>query len=135
MYLKKKMAKFMEGRNGIDTICYAFIAVYFMLTIINAFLNLSILNTAMTLIAVYIAFRMMSKNLARRQAENKKFILIINQGKGHWKQLVMRIKEIKTHRYRRCPQCKIMLRFPRKTGSHKVVCPRCKQRLSVKIFI
>jgi len=135
MYLKNKWAKFMEGRNGVDAICYASVGLYFVITFINAFFRLSILNTAMTMIAVYIAFRMMSKNVARRQAENRKFLLFVDQAKGHWRQFILRIKEIKTHRYRRCPECHIMLRLPRKVGSHKVVCPRCKKKVAVKILI
>lgn len=135
MYFRNKVAKYMEGRNGIDTICYAAFAAYFILAFINAFFNLSIIRTAMTLIAVYIVFRIMSKNLAKRRSENAWFMRIISQIKSHGRQLAVRCKEIKTHRYRRCPHCKVMLRLPRKKGSHTVICPRCKERFDLKIII
>lgn len=135
MDLKKYILKFMAGRNGLDMLAYAVLAIYFLLSFINAFLVSSLVRILMTLLAVYAMFRTFSKDVNRRQAENQRFLALWQQAKGRFNRLLRRVKEIKTHRYRQCPQCHATLRLPRKTGEHSVVCPRCKHRWSVHIYL
>ena len=47
--------------------------------------------------------------------------------------LIHRIRDRKTHVYRRCPVCKNVLRLPREVGDHGVNCPVCHGHFSVKI--
>lgn len=93
-----------------------------------------IISSIGALVVVYLLFRMFSKNIYKRQAENQKFIRIWSKVKGFFTINFRRIKEIGTNRYRRCPSCRAQLRLPKKKGKHAVVCPACKKRFEVKIY-
>ena len=46
--------------------------------------------------------------------------------------LSCRIRDRKTHVFRRCPVCKKLLRLPRTEGEHGVNCPSCRAHFSLK---
>ena len=53
-----------------------------------------------------------------------------------WRAIVLlfrRIRDRKTHVYRRCPVCKTVLRLARTPGDKGVNCPSCRGHFSVKI--
>lgn len=78
-----------------------------------------------TLLIVWIFFRMFSRNIAKRRRENERFC-------GFFKLMRNRVRDRKTHVYRKCPQCRAVLRLPRAKGKHTVVCPRCRERFRVR---
>lgn len=123
----------MYGRYGYDTLGKTLLWVYLAIVIIHAILSLFIdsplfyvlylmLSTALV---IYIIWRAMSKSIAKRRAENEKFCGFFKLRRNKW-------RDRKTHVYRKCPQCKAVLRLPKSKGKHTVVCPRCKNRFDVK---
>lgn len=78
-----------------------------------------------TLLIVTMLCRMFSRNIAKRRRENEKFC-------GFFKLWKNKIRDRKTHVYRKCPSCKAVLRLPKAKGKHTVVCPRCKNRFEVR---
>ena len=78
-----------------------------------------------TSMMVWIFFRILSKNIEARRRENEKFC-------NFWKLRKNKRRDRKTHVYRKCPACKIVLRLPRAKGKHAVVCPKCARRFYVK---
>ena len=42
-------------------------------------------------------------------------------------------KNDKCHVYRKCPNCKAVLRLPNKVGKHTTVCPRCNKEFKVRV--
>lgn len=144
MRMRERIARFMYGRYGFgygagDKLNYFLLVVYMILSVVNVFVSNRAVSYAITLLGsltlVAIFFRMFSKNIYKRQAENNKFIRIWNKIKSFFKLNFIKIKEIKTHRYKKCPSCRAQLRLPRKTGHHSVVCPACKKRFDVHIVI
>lgn len=144
MRMRERIARFMYGRYGFgygagDKFNYFLLAVYMILAVVNAFVSNAIASYAISLLGsltvVYVFFRMFSKNIYKRKAENTKFIRVWSKFKSFFKLNLNKLKEIKTHRYRRCPSCRAQLRLPRKTGHHSVVCPACKNRFDVHIIL
>ena len=131
--LKYKFALFMQGRYGIDDFYKFLLAIYTVLLILNCFIRSARIYLALLLLLFYIFFRVFSKNIASRQKENAKY-LILKRKVGIFLQGTKKRFSDKDHVYRRCPHCKATLRFPRKKGAHDAVCPKCRKKLKVKIY-
>jgi hypothetical protein len=132
---KDKLAHFMYGRYGIDQLYYALLVVYFVLMFVNSFVNSPIISTLIWIVLIGMIFRTFSRNIYRRSIENQKFMKIWNPLKSKGSLSTRRIKEIKTHRFRNCPNCKKALRLPRKTGKHTVKCPCCHNEFKIRILL
>ncbi len=122
---KDRLVHFMSGRYGIDQLYYALLVAYFVLFIVNLFVRSPIISILMWVIITIAAIRVFSRNMYKRRMENEKFMKLWNGVKAKFSLTIRRIKEIKTHRFRKCPHCKAMLRLSRKKGKHTVHCPRC----------
>lgn len=125
----------MRGRYGIDELYYFAIALCLVLMVVNAFVQSPIIGAFMWVFLVCAIFRSFSRNIYKRRLENDRFLSIWMKLKAKCSLTIRRVKEIRTHRFRRCPQCKAVLRLPRKTGKHAVRCPRCHNEFSMRIIL
>ena len=124
----------MRGRYGVDHLYIVNLVVYFIGLIILRRLDSVIIFDFLLLILIFWTFfRFFSRNTAKRQRENQVLLNLVAKTKAKAKQIFNRIKDIGTHRYRKCPHCETKLRLPRKVGVHTVKCPRCQQRFQVKV--
>ncbi len=130
-----KFARFMYGRNGVDSLYLASSFLLLGLFLLQIFLQSTLLNILSLALMIWIFYRFFSKNIAARQAENRKFMQWVGVVQPKWNKGVRRIKELPTHRYRTCSNCETTLRLPRKRGKHKARCPRCSHLMEVKIII
>ena len=85
-------------------------------------LAVSFLSTVLLVIAVY---RMFSRSLQKRRAENARFLEkvwwpIKRRAAGNKQQ-----RMDKEHKYFTCPNCKTALRVPRGHGKVNIVCRKC----------
>jgi predicted RNA-binding Zn-ribbon protein involved in translation (DUF1610 family) len=128
-----KVIRFMYGRNGNDMLNRALFWVYFVLLLFNILLKSTILwILELILVALYM-FRFFSRNIYRRQKENRAFLKVWNKITGFFKLQRNKIRDRKTHVYRKCEHCHVTLRLPKKNGKHTVRCPQCGKTFSVKI--
>ncbi len=132
---KYKLARFMYGRYGADQLYYALIVMCVILAIVNDITKSVIINVLSIALLIWTVFRVLSRNIYKRRAENEIFMKVWNPIKPKFSLALCRIKEIKTHRYRKCPHCKKVLRLPRKTGKHAVECPCCHNEFQVKVLL
>lgn len=129
---KNKMMQFMQGRYGADQMGQMISAVSMVFLIISLFSR----NQAWFLLAVigivYNYFRMFSKNISKRYAENQKYLKMtagIRRRLASWKsQLAQR----KIYHIYRCPGCKQKIRVPRGRGKIEIRCPKCNTRFVKK---
>ena len=123
----------MYGRYGYDTLgktlLWVYISLIFVYAVISFFVESALLYVfyliSSTALVVYIFWRAMSRNIAKRRAENQKFCGFFKLRRNKW-------RDRKTHVYRKCPECRAVIRLPKAKGKHTVVCPRCKKRFDVK---
>lgn len=132
MRFREKLARFMWGRNGVDSLTAALIWFAVILSVINIFLRSFIINMLETAVFIYCIFRIMSRNVYKRRNENMKFLSLWGKLKGFFKLQKNKYRDRKTHIYRMCPECKANLRLPKSKGTHTVKCPRCSHRFEVK---
>ena len=130
---KNKLYRFMYGRYGMDKLGNCMMIAYVVLLLVYTVLTFFITQVWFDLIVwlvsialfITVFYRMFSRNISKRRKENEKFC-------GFFKLRKNKFKDRKTHVYRKCPQCKAVLRLPRAKGKHTVVCPRCKNRFTVR---
>ncbi len=132
----------MIGRNGPDELGKFILIFGLIIAIANAFVRSMILYIIEYAFIIYFIFRFLSRNVVKRRAENEKYLKfsryfrsndIINRAKAFFKLQKDRIKDRKTHIYRKCPRCKAVLRLPKTKGEHSVSCPRCKNHFDVRV--
>lgn len=131
--LRERFARFMMGRYGVDRLYYFLLSLCFILIVINLFADSLIVSLIETAIFIYAVYRVLSRNIYKRQQENEKFIKLAEKPNKYINLQKCKIRDRKTHVYKRCPSCRNNLRLPRQKGKHTVVCPCCKNRFDVKI--
>ncbi len=132
---KEKLISFMYGRYGADQLYYAMLILSLVIMFVNTIIRLFVLDILVWIILILMIYRTFSRNIYKRQLENQKFLKLWKPIKSKFSLFFVRVKEIRTNRYRKCPHCKAMLRLPRKTGNHAVNCPRCHKDFDVKIIL
>ena len=132
------IARFMYGRNGADQMWRALFWVYLALCILRAILVsvtksaalswvLDVLTTAM---AVYLLFRIFSKNLPKRREENQKFLNWSWKLRSNAAGAKARRAD-KDHKYFTC-KCGAICRVPVGKGKIVITCPKCGAKIEAK---
>ena len=127
--LRNTVLRFMAGRYGVDGLGRFLMGVYLALWLVSLCLRggwaeLAV-NTAATAAAVMLLWRMLSRDIPRRQAENDRFLRWWYPTLGWLRHQRDRLRDIRRCRYRQCPGCKAWLRLPIKRGRRTVTCARC----------
>lgn len=133
--LQWKFARFMYGRYGVDQLYIASGILFIVLQLLQIFVNIPFLNIGSLIFLIWTVYRVFSKNILARQAENQKFLQFTRFIKSKWNLFIRKFKDIGSHRYRKCPECETTLRLPRKRGTHKARCPQCNNLFEVKILV
>ena len=128
-FLKKignALARFMYGRNGADQLGLTTIWAVLLLDVVNMFIRQ---QTVQLVIAVY---RVFSRNLQKRRAENARFLEkvwwpIKRRAAGNKQQ-----RTDKEHKYFTCPNCRTVCRVPRGKGKIVITCPKCGAKIEAK---
>lgn len=131
--LKNSFLKFMQGRYGIDAFYKFLMWTYFAVIILNIFIGSRILTYLSLFIFIYMFFRVFSKNIYKRQAENIKYWNIKEKVRKFINLQKNKIKYRKTHVYKKCPYCKANIKLPRKKGMGICNCPKCKKDFEVVV--
>lgn len=130
--IRNFIRNFMIGRYGPDQLGIAAIVSSLILNLFRAFTGLvPLLYFSYALLGLAL-FRMLSRNITRRRAENDKFIRYAWPLKTKISRTVTRVKSRKTHRFFNCPSCRNVLRVPRGKGKLQVTCPKCGERFFKK---
>lgn len=147
MNFRNRLYRFLQGRNGVDAfarfinrlslvgliaaILFTFVSMIFLrherYAAASVFRILYfVFYGSGVILMFYWMFRVFSRNVAKRQAENTRFLYRrqrISRKITGWKQ---QWKDRKTYKYFRCPNCKQKIRAPRGKGKIRVTCSNCK---------
>ena len=133
------LARFMYGRNGMDQLNRALFWLYLILwgaELVSGFLLKSALlirsfEALLFALMLFIFFRMFSKNLTRRRAENQKWVNWAWRLKSRSAGARARHAD-KDHKYFTCKNCKAICRVPVGKGNIVITCPRCGAEIRAK---
>jgi len=122
----------MAGRYGPDHLNVAMIVFSLVLSLLNALVGFRPIIYVSYLILALALFRMLSRNIRRRRAENDKFIRYCWLVRTEISRSIANIKHRKTHKFLKCPGCGNTLRVPRCKGKLQITCPKCGERFVKK---
>lgn len=135
-----KFQRFMYGRYGADNLYKALIWFYLADVLIAVILGRAVDSVFYTIfsiiglgIIIFAFFRVFSKNIEARRKENTKWLNICSFFKKKTDLVKNRWKFRKTHVFRKCPNCKAVLRMKKVKGKHSVTCPHCKTKFNFKV--
>ena len=129
----------MYGRNGADKLgqfmLWTYLAVWLVQIIVGAVLKSEVLamlcELLMLALMVTILYRMFSRNLGKRRAENQKFLSWwwrVKNGRS-----AAKARRADTdHKYFTCGQCKTICRVPTGKGKIIITCPKCGTKIQAK---
>ncbi|MBR6738267.1 MAG: hypothetical protein IKL99_01205 [Oscillospiraceae bacterium] len=128
------MARFMYGRNGVDQLSWALLIFELAISLLVPMLGIDALTIAAQIVSYIcsflIFFRIFSRNLPKRRAENAKFM-------GWWQPKRNAIAGAKArnadkeHKYVKCT-CGTYCRVPKNVGKIELTCPKCGAKKIVK---
>lgn len=130
----RKTAEFMQDRYGNDKLNNFILVITAILYVINLFARSSIMIVIIILLIGVTIFRALSKNINKRLYENRRFTDIFGAVSDFVRRQYMKLRDIKTHRYVRCPFCKAQLRLKKRTGVQQIHCPRCGEDFKKNIL-
>ena len=122
----------MYGRYGVDELCYALVIFGMVFTFTARVSNIIWFQIPAYLALIWAIFRIFSKNQKARSGERAAFLKVWNPVKKWFKLQYNRLRDIKTHRYFSCPNCKNTLRVPKGKGEITITCPVCKTKFDKK---
>lgn len=133
------IARFMYGRNGMDQLNRMLFWTYLVLWLTEMVVSVTLKNRFVTdvfavflpVLMLYILFRMFSKNLYKRRAENQKWVNFAWRMKSGRESAAARRAD-KDHRYFTCKNCKTICRVPVGKGKIVITCPKCGAQINAK---
>ncbi len=143
MKFREKLARFLYGRYGADSLYNALFVAELILLFIGTILNVlgrvepapaigsMILYLAALGLLIFAMFRFFSRNIAKRRRENEAWLRF--RAKFRRKPRPTLPADTPDHIFRACPHCRSTLRLPRQKGKHEVRCPRCGEKFGVKV--
>ena len=129
---RNRFIAFMYGRNGPDRLYKVSVVVFMVLAFINIFVHSVILGVLSWALFFRTMFRCFSKNVYKRSLENQAYLRLEEKVIKKFGMTKTMLTD-KEHCYKKCRRCKAYLRLPVKSGTHTAVCPKCGEKITVKI--
>ena len=129
--MRDKFNKFMQGRYGVDELSRFTMGVALALIILTMFVNIvnrsvgSVFDFLGIAAIVYAYFRIFSRNIQQRYAENQKYLQMTSKLRLRFNKEKNLMKQRKTHHIYACPGCGQKIRIPRGKGKIEIECPKC----------
>ena len=118
----------MIGRNGQDQLNIFLLIAALVSMLLGAVVGKgvgSFLNGLALALLIFSWFRMLSKNLSRRRAENAQYLRRRYQVTGWFRKQKARWDQRRDYRFFTCPSCHTTLRVPKGRGKIRIVCRKC----------
>jgi len=122
----------MYGRYGADNLGIALFVMAMAVSMTARLTKILYLFVGVWLLLGWEIYRFLSKKTDARRCENAVFLRFWNPTKKWFKLQYSKIRDIRTHRYFTCPNCKNALRVPKGKGEITITCPVCKTRFDKK---
>ena len=123
--LRYRFSKFMQGRYGVDSLSRFLSVILIAVILIGMFVKIPLSGLISLALLIVLYFRMFSRNIPKRYAENQKFLQIRDNLLGNFSNFGSNMSQFKDYHIYKCPQCSQKIRIPRGKGHIMVRCPRC----------
>lgn len=133
MFSMNWLTKLMYGRYGTDRLGLFMLIVVLLLDIIFTFTGWGVLYILAFVLAAICVWRIFSRNISRRYAENQKFMQLTDPIVRAISSKISGLKDLRTHRHLRCPSCGQKIRVPKGRGKIQITCPKCRHEFVKKV--
>lgn len=130
--MKEKFIRFMQGRYGADQLGRFLLGAAIVFLVLSLFMRGSIWYTLALVLMIYSYFRMFSRNIPKRYAENQKYLALTARFRNGYQKKKRELQQLKTHHIYKCPGCGQKIRIPRGKGKIVVRCPKCRTEFEKK---
>ncbi len=124
--MNDNLRHFMYGRYGVDSLGRFLIGVMFVLIVLSFFIRGWIPQVLIWALLFYSYFRMFSRNIPKRYAENQKYLSVSGSVRKFFRIRKKRFDDRGTYRHFTCPKCGQDLRVPKGKGKVRITCPKCR---------
>ena len=83
--MRQKIMRFMYGRRGVDELGRFLLGVWFVLSVLSIFVDSYILSAVQFITSIAFFYRVFSRNLQKRDAENRAYLKYRNKLKDFFK--------------------------------------------------
>ena len=113
--MKKWLQNIMAGRYGSDELGFTLLLIYLGICIFGIFCDLPLVQLLGLAIILWAFFRILSRNIPARQAENAAYRRFLSKCSAA-RQARRSRRQDREHRYYRCRGCGAIMRVPRGAG-------------------
>ena len=115
----------MQGRYGVDSLSRFLSVILLAVIVIGMFVRIPLSGLISLVLLVILYWRMFSRNIPKRYAENQKFLQLRDKFLGNFSNFGSNMSQLKDYHIYKCPRCNQKIRIPRGKGHIMVRCPRC----------
>lgn len=133
--MRNWFARMMEGRYGSDQLSRAInivVCVLAVIALIGSSTWLSVLWYPALILLVYSYYRMLSRNIYKRQQENQWYLDKTARLRSKFRMGKDQFRQRKDYKFFTCPRCNTTVRVPRGKGTINITCPKCRERFTRK---
>ena len=127
--MRDRFRQFMMGRYGNDHLNGLIFVIALVFVVLDIVLKKDIFQIIALICLVLIYFRMFSRNVEERYAENQKFLGLLDRIKSIFvrsgRSSYGKRTEDRQYKIYSCPRCRQKIRVPRGKGRIRIRCPRC----------
>ena len=115
----------MYGRYGVDSLGKFTLGLGIAAAVMTWFTDTAIFPILSWALLIYTYFRMFSKNIYKRAAENRLYMEKTYKLRCFFARQKNMMSDRKTHHIYKCPGCGQKIRIPRGKGRIEIRCPKC----------
>lgn len=122
--MREKLQRFMYGRYGNDRF-NQFLMIAALVSIVISFFGGGLFYLLAFAVMIYAYFRMFSRNIGKRSAENQWYLRKEMKVRGFFQKKKRELKQRKEFHIYKCPNCRQKIRVPRGKGKIAIRCRKC----------
>lgn len=119
----------MQGRNGVDSLSKFLLITGVVVVLLSALFGSHPVGMFFYflgwVVIIYCYFRMFSRNISKRYAENEAFLNRTYKIRSFFQKQINIWKQRRVYHIYTCPGCRQKIRIPRGKGKIEIRCPKC----------
>lgn len=119
----------MQGRNGVDSLSKFLLITGVVVVLLSALFGSHPVGMFFYflgwVVIIYCYFRMFSRNISKRYAENEAFLNRTYKVRSFFQKQINIWKQRRVYHIYTCPGCRQKIRIPRGKGKIEIRCPKC----------
>lgn len=122
--MREKLQRFMMGRYGSDRLNQV-LMILALVSIVLSFFGLHFFYLAALALMIYAYFRIFSRNIGKRAAENQWYLKYEMKVRAFFQRKKREFAQHRDYHIYKCPNCRQKLRVPRGKGKIAIRCKKC----------